>query len=583
MTMSAEAVNRQDAGVATAVPVSDIYVKPGFNYRRHFEQSALEALAESIRRQGVLQSLLVRPRPQGGYWLVAGERRWRAARLAGRDAVPAVVRELSDAEALSASLEENGTREDVSVGEEAMAAQRALQMCDGDKAAARALLGWTAKKLQSRLLLVHASDAVIDALARRRIHIGHAELLCQLEAAVQDQLLERIVASGATVDVLRQEMRAFTRDLSAAVFDVGDCAACPHNSSLQASLFEYHVGEGRCANHGCWQSKTEGALVARKRDLQAEVPVVWFDRECAPDSFTRLVVRGQGGVGHDQYEQGCKGCAKFGALLKTQAGHEGQVVHDLCFDRACNSEKVKAHADALAALAGETCADPGGGAETRHMPAGASQTGNRGAGKTKPKQAASNAGAPRKVAEIVHRELRAVAADVAVDNAHVRRCMEVMALEKMAGIQLSQQPSKRIQELLPLDVDALEVRKASAISAALRKNKEMSFNKKPDQWVAVSEQVVSHLGTDLKGRFSVGGALLEAQTKSGMESTLADCEFWRSLDGQDEAAKQKAFKKLMGGKREEILKVVRASGHDFSAYLPTAVSSELKNIKKVSQ
>src|SRR5918997_4126843 len=102
------------------VPVELIEPNPR-QPRRHIDESALSALAESLRDRGVLQPVLVRPLPGGTYELIAGERRWRAAQLAGFDAVPALVRPQDDAESLELALIENMAREDLNPVEEARA------------------------------------------------------------------------------------------------------------------------------------------------------------------------------------------------------------------------------------------------------------------------------------------------------------------------------------------------------------------------------------------------------------------------------------------------------------------------------
>src|SRR3954451_1265787 len=102
------------------IPVDLIAANPD-QPRRHFDEATLAALAESIRQRGILQPVLVRPVPGGTYELVAGERRWRAARLAGFDVVPAVVRAHGDTESLELALIENMAREDLNPVEEARA------------------------------------------------------------------------------------------------------------------------------------------------------------------------------------------------------------------------------------------------------------------------------------------------------------------------------------------------------------------------------------------------------------------------------------------------------------------------------
>ena len=119
------------------LPISQIEVQADFNPRRFFNDDALNDLTESVRTQGVLQSILVRPTGEGArYYLVAGERRFRAAQRAGLTSIPAQVRQMTDEAALAAATAENGAREDISVAEEARLAKRAVSLSEGDSWAA---------------------------------------------------------------------------------------------------------------------------------------------------------------------------------------------------------------------------------------------------------------------------------------------------------------------------------------------------------------------------------------------------------------------------------------------------------------
>ena len=132
--------------------------------RRRFDQEELETLAESIRERGILQPLLVRPGTSGaaGYEIVAGERRWRAAQLAGLHEVPAVVRELSDQETLELALVENLQRSDLSALDEARAYRRLTEE------------------------FAHTQEAVADAVGKSRSHVANTLRLLTLPPAVQE-------------------------------------------------------------------------------------------------------------------------------------------------------------------------------------------------------------------------------------------------------------------------------------------------------------------------------------------------------------------------------------------------------------
>lgn len=155
--------------------------------RQHFDESALEELAGSIRNQGVLQPILVRPALGGGYEIIAGERRWRAAKIAGLATIPAIVRSTDDKEALEIALIENLQRQDLSPIEEAACYQRL--MLD---------VGYTQEDLAGKL-------------ARSRSHVTNYLRLLQLPASVQALVMDKQLSVGharALVNALDAERLA---------------------------------------------------------------------------------------------------------------------------------------------------------------------------------------------------------------------------------------------------------------------------------------------------------------------------------------------------------------------------------------
>lgn len=245
----------------TTLPLTSI--APGGNPRRHFSPAAHAELVASIRQQGVLQPLLLRPNPDDApaYRIVAGERRYRAAIEAlGPDGeVPVLIRDLTDLDARIAAIAENDDRDDTSETEQADAAAQVLADCDGDRAEAARLLSWSPAKLARRLALAGLSEAVKTALDERRIKLGHAELLAAVPADKQDVALQTILGSGLDVGQTRAVLMRMTHSLAVAVFDKGDCTTCPSNSAQQRALFETCVDDGHCTNPGCFQLKTEAA------------------------------------------------------------------------------------------------------------------------------------------------------------------------------------------------------------------------------------------------------------------------------------------------------------------------------------
>lgn len=191
------------------VEVAIDQIEPNPNQpRKHFESSSLEELAASIRASGVIQPVIVRETADG-YQLIAGERRWRAARLAGLERIPAIVREATDAESLELALVENLLREDLNPIEEAEAYRHLL-----------AQFGWTQEQLAQRigkdrtsianvLRLLRLPDAIQDDLRAGRLTMGHARALLAVEST-EDQLRLRdeILAHNWSVRATEDSIRA---------------------------------------------------------------------------------------------------------------------------------------------------------------------------------------------------------------------------------------------------------------------------------------------------------------------------------------------------------------------------------------
>jgi ParB family chromosome partitioning protein len=255
-------MNTPQASYPTTLPLSKIV--RGDNPRRYFDRIKHDELVVSIRLRGVLQPLLVRPKGDV-FSIIVGERRWRAAQEAyGPDGhVPVVIREMTDQEALDAAIAENEDRDNPSETEQADAAVRYLAACQGDRAEAARRLGWSRAKLDRRLALAELSDAVKLALDKRRIKIGHAELLAAVAADKQDKALETILTAGLDVARTRELLMRVTQNLGAACFDKSECTTCPFNSGTQRALFETHVDDGHCTNPTCFELKTQAAETIR--------------------------------------------------------------------------------------------------------------------------------------------------------------------------------------------------------------------------------------------------------------------------------------------------------------------------------
>ena len=180
---------------------------PGrYQPRRDMDADALEALAQSIRTQGVVQPLVVRQvdaataRKNGAsYEIVAGERRWRASRLAGLSSVPAVVRDMADEAAMAVALIENIQREDLNPLEESAALKRLIEECGMTHAACAEAVGRSRASVSNLLRLADLNADVGDLLRAGDIEMGHARALLALTGEAQSEVAQRVVTRRLTV------------------------------------------------------------------------------------------------------------------------------------------------------------------------------------------------------------------------------------------------------------------------------------------------------------------------------------------------------------------------------------------------
>jgi ParB family chromosome partitioning protein len=189
------------------IPVGLIHANPR-QPRKRFEHEATAGLADSIRAQGIIQPLLVRPRPAGGYELIAGERRWRAAQEAGVERLPAVVREAADRDALLLGLVENVAREELSPVEEARAYAVLLDEFGLSLGDVAERVGRSKPAISNRMRLLELSDDILAMLERRELTEGHARaVLAVPDADERRRLARRIVRQGLSVRAAEREAR----------------------------------------------------------------------------------------------------------------------------------------------------------------------------------------------------------------------------------------------------------------------------------------------------------------------------------------------------------------------------------------
>lgn len=167
-------------------------VEPNKNQpRTAFDDDAINALAESVRQHGVLQPILVRPLENGGYQIVAGERRWRAARIAGLDEVPVTVRELDDLQTAQIALVENLQREDLNPVEEALGYQSLVQKYSMTQNEVAQIVGKSRSSVTNSLRLLELDTEVKNLLEIGELTTGHCKALLAIENHDKQQEIAR--------------------------------------------------------------------------------------------------------------------------------------------------------------------------------------------------------------------------------------------------------------------------------------------------------------------------------------------------------------------------------------------------------
>ena len=180
--------------------------------RKSFDEQALEELANSISTHGVIQPLLVRPLADGGYQLIAGERRWRASRMAGLTEVPVVIREMSDSEAMELALVENLQREDLNPIEEAQGLALLMETYGLTQEQAAKRVGKSRPAVANSMRLLSLPQDVLAMVERGELSAGHARTILALENAEQiTALANEIIKKNLSVRETERAVKALLK------------------------------------------------------------------------------------------------------------------------------------------------------------------------------------------------------------------------------------------------------------------------------------------------------------------------------------------------------------------------------------
>ena len=248
----------------------DVLRRGRYQPRSDMRPESLQDLADSIRAQGVVQPIVVRPVGGNSYEIIAGERRWRAAQLAGLHEVPVVVRDVPDQAAMAMALIENIQREDLNPLEEALALKRLIEEFGLTHQLAAEAVGRSRAAVSNLLRLFELNEDVKRLIERREIDMGHARALLALQGPQQSEAARRVAAKGLSVRETEQLVRRLQSEQQGAARPAARPAPDPDVRRLQDDLsarlgasvdIQYNAkGKGRLVVHYNSLDELEGIL-----------------------------------------------------------------------------------------------------------------------------------------------------------------------------------------------------------------------------------------------------------------------------------------------------------------------------------
>jgi len=370
-TLSASHIDQAFRAVSSVqdIPLDRIR-ESSSNPRRSCDEGKLRELAENIKLHGVLQAILVRPAPDGTdgtYELVAGARRFRASQLAGKQTIPATVRDVTDAECREIQLIENLQRADIHELDEGIGFRSLMEM-KPDFYTVETIAVQVAKSsayVKGRISLTDLIPAAQTAFYERKLTVAHALELARLQPADQERaLMECFPGHRSTASILKDRKAEATTvrqlrdwidreihlDLKNAPFDVSDanlvptagaCSACPKRTGNNPLLFPEVRNKSVCTDPACYQTKIQALVQARLEPLtkEGQKPVqissapYWQARSKSSDTL---------------YEGQYRRAEREGECPHTQAavivdGREAGTILHVCADEECKTHRQFSH------------------------------------------------------------------------------------------------------------------------------------------------------------------------------------------------------------------------------------------------
>ena len=273
-----------------------------YNPRKNFDKASLTELAWSIRQQGVLQPIGVRPIEDNRFEIVFGERRYRASLMAAMTEIPAIVMEISDEEAEEMAVTENLQRKDVTPIEEANAYQKLMESGRHDVQSLAVQFGKTEAYIHTRLKFVSLIPEIALLLEQDEITISVATEICRYGEEIQREVYDKHLQEGVPYsswrgmkasDVAKNIERNYTAALNRYAFDKTLCLSCPHNTNNMMLFCE--GGCGNCANRSCLAEMNTSYLTEKAVQFVEQYPTVSLCRQdynCNEAVVERLTAMG---------------------------------------------------------------------------------------------------------------------------------------------------------------------------------------------------------------------------------------------------------------------------------------------------
>lgn len=330
------------------IPLTDLVLSKN-NPRKRFDPQKLAELTESIKQKGVIEPIIVRS-VNGMYEVVCGERRLKAGKNAGLETMPAIIKELSDGQALEFQVIENLQREDLNPIDEALGFKAMLEKCKYTQEDLSSRIGKSQPYIANRLRLLSLPADIQQAISQEIITPGHGVVLLRLEdPKEQKNLFQKITAHKLSVRAAENELEQYGRLLSAAPFDKTECAMCPFNGNRQLDLFDRQTKlKDRCLNAGCFAKKMNQYVVRESARLRKTGKrVVALNKLSASSEWrgaTHIDKYDRERLGK-HYEQKCKskeGCPHLVYVISKAGSYDDnkdvQKIEEYCLNSRCMNE-----------------------------------------------------------------------------------------------------------------------------------------------------------------------------------------------------------------------------------------------------